>query len=229
MVLKKGPESLSGPSGTRVEFLRTSSTILGLLYLFAGLILIYSAGIMRSCRRCGMGGNETMLFFYYSNRTPFLPDPGTLAVFSLLALATLLLLIICGFSIIDLKNKCLEGGNKGYSERDDDDASLNRTPSQILVKTCRLISVSAWLACITITGVFLIGPPGREGIWLLCLVWILAILQTWYVRKMQQEFGRGSNQVLLEGTGTGRLQRRFVRDSSSINRLRRKRISKRKE
>jgi len=92
--------------------------------------------------------------------------------------------------ILVLVKKYLQG-NDGYSVRDREDSNLNRIPSRVFANECRIVLISAWLACITITGIFVIGFPVSDGIWFFMAVWILAIIQTFYVRSMQQEYTRG--------------------------------------
>ena len=94
MKLKQGPESHSGPSGARWEFVRLSSTILGLLYLFAGLCASGVTGIRYYYR--GMPPDERMYWFHYGNGTPLFPDQGTMVVFSSLSFATVFLLMAAG-------------------------------------------------------------------------------------------------------------------------------------
>jgi len=188
MVLKKGPESHSGPSGARREFLRTFSIILGLLYIFTGLCVSGITGIRYSYR--GMPPDERISWFHYRNGTPLFPDQGTMGLFSFLSFATVFLLVTAGFMILVLVRKYLQG-NDGYSVRDREDSNLNRIPSRVFANECRIVLISAWLACITITGIFVIGFPVSDGIWFFMAVWILAIIQTFYVRSMHQEYTRG--------------------------------------
>lgn len=187
MVFKKRPESHSGPSGARWEFVRLSSTILGLLYLFAGLGVSGVTGIRYYYRVMPPG--ERIYWFHYGNGTPLFPDTQMLGIFSFLSFATVFLLMATGFLIIIVLGYYRKG-HDGYYGRDGDDLFPGRSLSRIQVNNLNLISISAWLACITITGIFVIGFPVSDGIWVFTAVWILAIVQTFYVRNLQQEYSK---------------------------------------
>lgn len=178
----------SGPSADPRKFLRSFSIILGLLYFFAGICVSGVTGIRYYYN--GMPPDERIYWFQYGNGTPLFPDKQTLGLFVPLSFITILLLISSGFMILFLIGKYLQG-NDGYFVRNRDDTYLDRIPSRILAKTCKLISISAWLACLTITGIFFIGFPVSDGIWVFYFVWILAILQTFFVWKLKQEFAKG--------------------------------------
>lgn len=188
MVFKEKPASRSDLSGARREFLRISSIILGFMYIFAGFLVSGYTGISYYSRRMPL--DEHLLFFQYLNGTPIIPDQEIMGIFGSLSLVTVILLMANGFTILFLLGKYLKG-NDGYNIRNGGDAYLNHIPSRVLAKTCLLISISAWLACLTITGIFFIGFPVSDGIWVFCYVWILAILQTFFVWKLQQEYEKG--------------------------------------
>jgi hypothetical protein len=136
-----------------------------------------------------MPHDQRISSFHYWNGTPLFPDQGTMGVFSYLSFATVFLLIATGILIIIVLGYYREGRD-GYYRRDGDYGFPKHSLSQIQVYNLKLISISAWLACITITGIFFIGFPVRDGTWVFIAVWILTIVQTFYVRNMQQEYTR---------------------------------------
>jgi hypothetical protein len=183
---KKEPQSPDNPSRGSRKLFRWFSLVLGFSYLLTGAGVAVSTGLQHYTRFSLP--HESVVFFVYRNGTRLFPDPATNGIFGCLSLATLFLLVSSGFLILVLQGKYLDGF---YLRRNwaGSDGSYRYNPSQLVEKTCRMISVSSWLSCITITGVFFIGFPFSEGKWVFLAVWILLILQTFYVWRVKQEYG----------------------------------------
>jgi hypothetical protein len=183
---KKDPESMGSQSHGHRKILRWISLILGFSYLAAGAGVAVYTGIRHSTRFSLP--NESVTFFMYRNGTRLIPDPATNGIVGCLSLAALFFVVTTGFLILVLQGKYLDGFYVRHAWAEPDGFS-RYTKSQLAGKTCRMIGISAWLACIMITGIFFIGFPFSEGIWCFYSVWILAVLQTFYVWWVRREYG----------------------------------------
>jgi hypothetical protein len=171
----------------RRQQLSSASQILGVAYLILGLVVVNCTGIVRHNYKTITPRFEDMFLFHYTNNTAFIQDHVTLWIFGILSFITVILLITCGITTLTLHKKYLHWHNGCYLHVAGGD-KYKHLPSLNPEKTSRLILVTAWFACLTITGVLLIGAPDSITPVIVAIVWLLAIFQTQFVLYIRDEF-----------------------------------------
>jgi hypothetical protein len=179
MAFENGPGSLADLLRDRRTVLRSASKIIGLVYYFLGLVL-FSIGL-GDAPVCPLMRGVTGLVDSFT---------GHFCLFYIIFCMLIPgMVIVCGEYSRTLHGYYSRWRDGGYLclEGEDPEDTSNVSPG----KRVRLILVYAWLSALAVTVIFFTGYTTRDYFPIVVVLWILAVIQTIFVRAMLDMYGKG--------------------------------------